>query len=351
MAVETPLAFLRAIAEGRPAAPVTIFFGPQAFLREYALESLRRRLANEGFKYRSVQIGAADTYANLINELEAADLFAAKRMVVGRVLKSHRERNLEGDVNKNTASGSHDEAALIAVGTHLDPGIRLALVYEREQLPPRIRRAFEESGILVNCQRPFDSQLVQYADLFARMRNISLTTRERELLITAHGGDLAAIANSLDKAVITHRADSGNEVADPTWTWHAKIPELFDIAQTITQQRIGEALALFDRATQTGRDPTEVLALELIPQIRRMLLAATLLRHRKDPRAIAAALGLSPNSPLASRAVEGAKRFGLERLQRVHQRACALDASFKNGTIKYREQAVAALILELASDG
>jgi hypothetical protein len=102
---------------------------------------------------------------------------------------------------------------------------------------------------------------------------------------------------------------------------------------------------------QAGRDPIEVLALELIPQLRRMLLAATLLGRKTDPSSLAAALGVAPSSPLASRAVEGARRFGLKRLERTHQRACELDASFKNGIIKQREQAVGALILELAGSG
>jgi hypothetical protein len=78
-----------------------------------------------------------------------------------------------------------------------------------------------------------------------------------------------------------------------------------------------------------------------------MLLAATLLVRKKDSTAVASALGVSPNSPLAGRAIEGARRFGLTRLERAHRRACELDESFKNGEIKQREQSVAALILEL----
>jgi len=70
---------------------------------------------------------------------------------------------------------------------------------------------------------------------------------------------------------------------------------------------------------------------------------------RRSPGEVAAALGLPPQSGLATRAIEGARRFGLARLERAYWRACAMDAGFKDGTIKEREQALAGLILELMS--
>jgi DNA polymerase III delta subunit len=123
---------------------------------------------------------------------------------------------------------------------------------------------------------------------------------------------------------------------------------LFEISDSLVRRGVGQTLALFDRAMETGRDPVEVLALELIPQVRRMLLAAALLARNNDQGAVAAALGVVASSPLAARAIEGARRFGLKRLERAHQHACEVDAGLKSGLIKQREQAVGALILELA---
>jgi DNA polymerase III delta subunit len=201
----------------------------------------------------------------------------------------------------------------------------------------------------VNCMRPFDNQLGQYAQLFAGALGLRLTMREADLLVGRHGGDLTGIANSINKAAIMRRDDVKIELTHTGGLGVVRIPELFEIGESLVQRGVGETLALFDRAMQIGRDPIEVLALELIPQIRRMLLAATLLGRKKDPGAIAASLGVAPSSPLVSRAIEGARRFGLKRLECAHGRACELDESFKNGILKQREQAVAALILELGS--
>jgi DNA polymerase III delta subunit len=349
LAVENAIGFLRALSQKRAIAPITVIFGPQAFLREYALDTLRGRLADDGFKYRSLQIGGADTYNALVSELKGGDLFAPKRLVVGRVLRSYRERGSDGgsEIDGYPGFSARDEVDLMAACTRIDATVRLALVYERDKVPVKMRRFVEQSGTVVNCLRPFENQLAQYAELLARSAGIRLTTKQADLLVARHAGDLAEIANTLDKAAITRRDDGRIELAELGGVG-VRIPELFEIAETLTQRGVGETLALFDRAIQTGRDPIEVLSLELIPQVRRMLLAATLLSRKKDPGMLGAALGVAPNSPLAVRAIEGARRFGLRRLERIHQRVCELDASFKNGMIKEREQSVSALMLELA---
>src|ERR1700730_1130951 len=142
------MVFLRALSQGREIAPVTAIFGPQAFLREYALDSLRRRLTGDSFKYRSLQIAGADGYDALVTELEEADLFAPKRLVVGRVLRSYRERGGDDDsvADERAIQGSGDETALICACARIAVTVRLALVYERDKLPAKMRRAIEQSG-------------------------------------------------------------------------------------------------------------------------------------------------------------------------------------------------------------
>jgi len=90
MALENALNFLRGGI--RPAAPISLIAGPQPFLRESVLEALRVRATAEGSQYRTFQVGGAEGYGATISELEGADLFAPKRLIACRVLKTHRER-------------------------------------------------------------------------------------------------------------------------------------------------------------------------------------------------------------------------------------------------------------------
>ena len=76
MPLETALAYIRSAGAASRIPPVVVIFGPHAFLREYVLDSIVRKLAAEGCQYRSFQIGSGDDYGAALNELNAPDLFA-----------------------------------------------------------------------------------------------------------------------------------------------------------------------------------------------------------------------------------------------------------------------------------
>ena len=348
MPLENALACLRGTGERR-IPPVVIIFGPHAFLREYVLDSIVRKLAAEGCRHRSFQIGAGDEYGAMLNELRAPDLFAPRLAIVCRILKSRRaEAASPGDdaSEAHTPAGGGSEAALAAaIETFRGPG-NLILLYEKDSVPAKIRRAAEKSALLVNCMRPFDNQIEQYVNAFARSLELKLSPDVLDLIISRHGGDLAAIANTLAK--VTIYAEPGRAVQQSDLDEGARrMPEAFELAESVGRGRTSAALAQLGRALALGRDVFEILAVEIIPLMRRMMVAASMLAARKSPGDVAAALGLAPQSGLATRAIEGARRFGLQRLERAYWRACAMDAGFKDGTIKGREEALAALLLDL----
>jgi DNA polymerase III delta subunit len=348
VAAENALSFLRALNHERLPAPLVVIAGAQAFLREYTLERLRIRLGHEQFKGRSFHVGGADRPRDVISELDGGDLFAPRRLVVCRLLRAWRERaGSDDDDGEGGGSDAGGEAALAAAAIRLNPSLRFTIVCERDNAPAKIRRAAETHGVLVNCGRPFDNQLAAYADLFARNADLKLSPSASDLLITRYGSDLSAIANALGCAAITAgpgRMIEAAHFAEPAAT---RIPYLFELADAIARGRASEALALFNRALETGRDPFELLAVELIPLLRRMMVAGSLLADHKGPGMIASALGLAPNSTMVMRAIEGARSFGLERLQNAYRRACELDEQFKAGLLKEREMSIAALLIDL----
>src|SRR3984957_18249528 len=329
MAADNALNFLRGGA--RTTAPVYLIAGPQPFLREYVLEALRVRFAADGFQYRPFQVGGADGYGATISEIEGADLFAPKRLVACRVLKTHRDRasaddSDSSDGGEGRSGAAADESALGAAIERLPAPVRMVMLYERDNAPVKIRRVVEKVGTLINCMRPYDNQIGQYVELFAQNLGLKLSSDAIDLLIGRHGSDLAAISNALAKAAITLADSAKVGTADlGAGGGRMRIPDLFELAESVARGRPGEALALFDRAIETGRDPIELLAGELIPLL----------------------LGMPPTSQLIVRAIDGGRRFGAQRLMRAHRRACELDAKFKNGLIREREQAISGLLLDL----
>jgi len=351
MAVETALSILRA-GDRATLPPTIVISGPHAFLREYVFDIVRRRMLGQGMKYRGFQVGGAEGFDAVLAELREADLFAPVRAVGCRVLRSHRGGDQDGGDDgpssgtSRSGAGGGEAALAEALETMRGPGA-LIVVYERDTAPAKIRRASEQGGLAINCPRPYDNQLAQFAEAFARVQDLRLGRGVADLLISRHAGDLSAIANTLAKAAI-HREPgatlSPSDLGDPA---AAKIPDLFELAEALSNGRAAAALATLGRALAAGRDPFELLAVEIAPVMRRMMLAASMAAHKQSAPQIAAALGMSPSSPLAMRAIDGARRFGMPRLTEAYRRVAKLDADFKNGRIKEREEALAGMLLEL----
>jgi DNA polymerase III delta subunit len=350
MPVEQALVFLRGVQRNHTPSAAIVIAGPQPFLREYVLERLRAEFVGQGFSYRSFQAGGADRIDAVIAELDGADLFAPKRFVVCRLLRTFRDRGGANDDGADHPSGAPEgrgETDLAAAFERLSPTVRLAIVCERETAPAKLRRAAEQLGVLITCGRPFDNQLAQYADQFAWDAGLKLAASASELLIARHGSDLGAIANAIARAAITAAPDQALDAAAFDESGAVRIPDLFELAEAVARGNPVEGLALMGRAIQTGRDPIEMLAVEIIPQLRRMLVAAALLAQRGGAPAVARSLGLPPQSAMVTRACDGARRFGVARLTAAHRRACELDERFKMGLLKERAAALDGLLLDL----
>src|SRR5208283_3615212 len=252
MPLETALAYLRGAAAQRQIPPAVVIFGPHAFLREYVLDSIVRKLVAEGCQHRSFQIGAGDDYGAVLNELRASDLFAPKRAIACRILRSRRDRaetaGADADAGdaRGSGSGGSEAALAAAIETARGPG-NLILLYEKDNAPAKIRRAAEKSALLVNCMRPFDNQIEQYVNAFAQALGLRLSPAALDLIISRHGGDLAAVANTLAKVTIF--AEPGVPVQPRDLDEGARrMPEAFELAESVARGRASAALAQLGRA-------------------------------------------------------------------------------------------------------
>lgn len=352
MPSDTVLSVLGRLANRRALAAVILITGQNVFLREYVLCAIARRLAGEGFSYCSIQVSGVRDLSALVDEVGGADLFASKRMIACRVLRSYRERvgtDESGDENV-ISTGRSTDSAIAEIIADANPNNHLVMLYERDNAPAKVRRAVEATGLVINCPRPFDNQLPRYAQLFARAEGFSISERAAEMLVSRHGGDLAAVANSVSRLAITAEPGTRIDADDLDETGSAHLPEVFEIAESLAAGHTAACLTQLTRALTSGRDPVEILSVEVVPTLRRIMIAAVMIAARKDTAEIAAAIGFAPSSPLAMRAIEGARRFGLAHLSAAYRRAAELDTDFKNGRIKGRGEALSALVLDLMAN-
>src|SRR5260370_6738419 len=206
MAVETALSILRA-GDRATLSPAIVISGPHAFLREYVFDIVRRRMLQQGMKYRGFQVGGAEGFDAVLAELREADLFAPVRVVGCRVLRSHRGGDQDGGEDGPSSGSSRagtggGEAALAAALEPMRGPGALIVVSERDTAPATIRRARRQSGLAINCPRPYDNQLARFSDAFPRVQDLRLARRVAALLVSRHAGHLSAIAHTLAKAAI-----------------------------------------------------------------------------------------------------------------------------------------------------
>jgi DNA polymerase III delta subunit len=353
MAVEPAIGFLRSLARPREIPAAVLITGPNQFLREYVLEALARTLRAQGCKYRSFQVSDDEDLAAMLHELRAPDMFRPRRLAACRVLKNVREAPDDAEARPSAGRGKSSgvEASLIeAIGGLRGAESRLAIIYERDNAPAKLRRAAEQSGLAITCMRPFDDQLGQYATLFARLADCRLAPEAADLLAGGFTGDLGGMANAVAIAALGHQAGAVLKPGDFATDTSGRAPELFAISEAIGRADLLAALGMLDRAMAVGRDALEILGVEIVPTLRRMMVAAALLGAGKSVSGVAAALGMAPGSPMAARAVDGARRYGADRLRRAYQAACGLDASIKAGLTSETREALARLLIDLAAE-
>lgn len=353
MAAENALACLHQLEAGKPLLPAaTLITGTQVFLKEYVLECCCAVLRGEAAELRRFHIGSGADLGPVLEAVAAPSLFASATTAVGRILRTRRvraEADEEGEEQEAGARGGGDDALLIeAVQTVRLPS-RLVLLYERDSAPAKVTRAVESHGLTIVCNRPFDSQLAQYAGLFAHRLGLTLSPAALELMALKYGTNLLEMHNALALAALVKAIQPPEEFLRTLGGDSRLGGELFALSESLAGERPQLAFALLDGALGLGRDPNELLAVEVIPALRRMVTAANLAEQHRSPLDLAVALKLPPRSPMIGAAMEAAKRFGKRHLTAVYRAAVALDRGMKDGTIRDKEAALSGLLLALLS--
>jgi DNA polymerase III delta subunit len=348
MARVSALEFLRACARPSQLPGTILIYGPQAFLREYVLDTALASMNSPGRERLRLQLGPNDAPAALLGELSGPSLFAPTRMIACRVLRSRRARTHSADEGLDTGAKRDGDAQLAEAIVKLASSTSLVMLYEQERAPAAISQTVENRGLAVVCGKPFPNQVEQYAQLFARRLGLELSTAAGAHLAERCNADLGALHNTLALAAIELGAKAKVGMKELSGPFAGSAPELFDLARCVSSAQAGRFLALLDRAGALGRDAVEVLAVEIIPTLRRMLLAASMLAEGRRRAEIARALGMGPQSPAVESAIDGAARLGLNRIREAYREAVELDTAFKTGLVRERQAALCRLMLDMA---
>ena len=351
MPSENTLAFLSQLEASKALMPAVILIaGPQLFLKEYTLDACREALRGPGRESQSFQVGSGGDFGAVLEAIAAPGLFSAATIAICRILRARAVTDDDVEVPETRGSRGSDDARLARAIELAKAPSYLILLYERDSAPAKVQRQVEKAGLVIVCNKPFESQLPQYATLFARRLGLKINYLSAETLAERYGTNLAAMHNALVLAAIAAAREKPDDFLRSAAGAADLGGDLFQISESLSGDLPLLALAMIDRAVAVGRDPTELLAVEIIPALRRLLIAAVLGMQGQGPAEIAMEISMSPRSPRLTAITNAARRLGLRRLARVYREAIELDANFKNGMVKEREQALSGLLAPLLLD-
>jgi DNA polymerase III delta subunit len=348
MPSENALAFLAQLEAGKALMPAVILIaGPQVFLKEYVMDACREALRGSGRESQSFQVASASDFGAVLEAIAAPSLFASATIATCRVLRSRGGADDDSETGETRATRGGDDSKLSRAIELARAPSHLILLYERDSAPAKVQRQVEKAGLAIVCNKPFESQLPQVATLFARRLGLKIGYATAETLTERYGANLAAMHNALVLAALAAPQQKPDDFLRSSGAGADLGSDLFQISESLSGDLPLMPLAMIDRAAAVGRDPTELLSIEIIPALRRLLIAATLGMQGQGPAEIAMEIGMSPRSPRVTATTNAARRYGLRRLIRTYREAIELDANFKNGTVKEREQALSGLLAPL----
>jgi DNA polymerase-3 subunit delta len=165
----------------------------------------------------------------------------------------------------------------------------------------------------------------------ANRRGHALALEAAQLLADLVGTNLRASVGEIEKLSLyvgDGRPIASDDVAAVVGA--NRTHSVFELADLVQRRDVGAAVDLLRRVLQQGERPIALAAL-LASQIRRLLVAKTLLVHGVPPPAIASRLGLP--AWLGERLVEASRRYEQRELEAAAAAAAGLDMALKSSRL------------------
>lgn len=320
---------------------VVILKGPEAFLRQQYLDTLRHALANAtGLDVDLARHdGTSASLADVLDDCRSPGLLPVHKLVL--------VEEADRFVNESTRPALEKYAAA--------PDDRATLVLRAETWRPgRLDKAVQAIGKILECNTLTPDEAAPWAIARARDHHgAALDPQAATLLVDAVGTDLIRLDAELGKLATDAQGPAGKPPRidlDLVRTHVATTKEpdkAWPLQDAILTGGPAEALGFIHLWLGNAPSDRAVPAMWAVLELCRQLsLAARMAQARTPDAAIARSLNIWPQAR-ASALVNAAKRLGQTRAAALYGKACEADASMKRGT--HGRRTLEALCVEIAS--
>ncbi|MBL8170624.1 MAG: DNA polymerase III subunit delta [Acidobacteria bacterium] len=314
-------------------APVYLLEGPERYLRDQALKTLREAAVDAAvrdFNYAALSV----TQGDLDEALALARQFpmiSPRRMVEVTGFEAlNDEKQLE--LLKDYLRAPIDTTVLVFVSDGLD---------NRRNIAAMLRKGCEVVSFAPLDDRDAAPRWV--SDYVARSGGL-IEPAAAAYLVAMIGVDLRRLSSELDKLLTYLSGEPGKpaitkELIDQLVRYARELSN-FDLTDAIVEGDRKRALILLERIFATAGEPPQTLSLFILGAIasnfRRLLLAKELMRQNAPNSEVAKAVGMSPYAVTFLN--ERARKFEAERLLKGIERIAQTDIALKSSLATPRLQ-------------
>ena len=346
-----------------------IYYGEDDYSRKRAIDALRARLGDpEMASLNSVTVSAADSSPpEVVAQAGAVPFLANGRLVIVEGLLAMFSRSQGSGAGRAGGRGRSRQAGLDDSKTQTPDTFRGW--GQLKDLAPGL----PESNILVLSDgavadsNPLLKYLAPAANVrvFAPLRGNDLTTwignmaRERDggiegpaarALADAHGSNLWALSNEIDKLLLYAGPDRPISVADVTaMTGSTREENIFAMVDDVIERRYPSARERVEKLrADTGAAVPQIMAM-LGTQVRRLLAAKDATDRRVSQAELQDAIG-SRSDFAIRKTVNQSRSFTMPRLREMHRAILDYDIALKTGRLS-EDTAMELLIADLCGIG
>jgi len=314
------------------AAPVVCIWGEEAYLADRALAEVRDEALAGGDPGLNSQVfeAPAASPGEVLNAAKTLPFLGSRRLVV---VKSAERWNAE------------QWKTLIPYLESPSPSTCLVLL--ANQLDKRLSasKVLLKTARVVECSRPKDRDLPQWARRLAEEAGLKVDARILEALMLRVGPDLQLLSQEIEKLRIF--AGAGGKVTPEdveALVGETRSTTVFAFCDALGGRDLAGALRGLRRLLQLG-EPAPRLLFMIVRHFRHLWIGRELLakNRRPDPRAAASAMGVPPFA--AENALRQAGQWEEGQLKEVFRRLLRADLALKTGG---GDEVLQGLVLALA---
>ncbi len=326
-----------------------IYYGEDGYSRKHAIDALREQLGDpEMASLNTVTLNAADTTpAEVVAQAGAVPFMAEGRLVVVEGLLALFLRS-QGGGSKADSFRGWGQLKDIAPGL---PESNILVLSDEAATDSNALLKHLAPVANVRVFAPLRGNgLVEWIGQTVRERGGRMDNAAQRALADAHGSNLWALSNEIDKLLLYAGPDRPVTVEDvSSMTGTTREENIFAMVDDVIERRYPRARERIERLrSDTGAAVPQIMAM-LGTQVRRLLAAKDATERRVSQSELQDAIG-SRSDFAIRKTVNQSRSFTMPRLREMHRAILDYDIALKTGQLN-EDTALELLIADLCGIG